>query len=160
MKINNLVIRRALEKDIDQILILLSDVLEIHAQIRPDIFISGTTKYSKEDILKKINNDEPIYVAVDEDILLGYAFCEIKKPAFSSTMKSMKIFYIDDFVVNKNYRHQYVGENLFNYVKQEAKAFGCYEICLSAWEGNETASKFYEKMGLKVKSKTMEYILK
>ena len=160
MKIENMVIRKAIEKDIDQILILLSEVLEIHAKLRPDIFISGTTKYTKEEILKKINDDEPIYVAVDNDVLLGYAFCEIKKPAFSNTMRPMKIFYIDDFVIDEKYRHQHIGETLFDYVKQEAKNFGCYEICLSAWEGNEAANKFYEKIGLKVKSKTMEYILK
>ena len=39
-------IRKAEEKDIPRLLALLGQVLQIHAEIRPDIFISGTTKYT------------------------------------------------------------------------------------------------------------------
>ena len=49
-----MIIRKAEVNDIDSILILLSQVLEIHASIRPDIFVSGSTKYSKEDIITTI----------------------------------------------------------------------------------------------------------
>ena len=50
-------IRRASEKDIDSLIKLLQEVLEIHAAIRPDIFISGTTKYTRSDLLEKLAND-------------------------------------------------------------------------------------------------------
>ena len=39
-------IRKAEKKDIPRILVLLEQVLQIHAEIRPDIFIPGTTKYT------------------------------------------------------------------------------------------------------------------
>ena len=39
-------IRKAEKKDIPRILALLGQVLQIHAEIRPDIFIPGTTKYT------------------------------------------------------------------------------------------------------------------
>ena len=72
-------IRTAEEKDIDRILDLLSQVLEIHAAIRPDYFIPGTTKYSREELKEMLKDDtRMIYVAVEEkDFVLGYAFCEI-----------------------------------------------------------------------------------
>ena len=41
-----MMIRDAKEKDIPRILELLKQVLQIHADIRPDIFIPGTTKYT------------------------------------------------------------------------------------------------------------------
>ena len=41
-------IRRAEEKDIPRLHELLGQVLQIHADIRPDIFIPGTTKYTDE----------------------------------------------------------------------------------------------------------------
>lgn len=41
-------IRRAEEKDIKKVMDLLSQVLEIHAKIRPDVFVSGTTKYTMQ----------------------------------------------------------------------------------------------------------------
>ena len=39
-------IRKAEAKDIPRLLALLEQVLQIHAEIRPDIFIPGTTKYT------------------------------------------------------------------------------------------------------------------
>lgn len=72
-------IRRAEEKDIPRIIELLKQVLQIHADIRPDIFISGTTKYTTDELVKMINDDKkPIYVAVNgSGICVGYAFCSV-----------------------------------------------------------------------------------
>lgn len=47
-------IRRAQVKDIPAIMKLLSQVLEIHASIRPDIFIPGTTKYTVEELTQSL----------------------------------------------------------------------------------------------------------
>ena len=44
--------------------------------------------------------------------------------------------------------------------KQEAKGLNCYRLTLNVWEGNDSAKAFYDKMGMKVKEYTMEYILK
>ena len=50
-------IRRAQEKDIPRLIELLEQVLQIHADIRPDIFIPGTTKYTNEELAKMIKVD-------------------------------------------------------------------------------------------------------
>ena len=34
-----------------------------------------------------------------------------------------------------------------------------YEVTLAVWEGNDPATNFYKKMGMKPKETTMEYIL-
>ena len=47
-------IRRAKEKDIERVMELLGQVLQIHADIRPDIFIPGTTKYTKDELAEMI----------------------------------------------------------------------------------------------------------
>ena len=154
-------IRRASEKDIDSLIKLLQEVLEIHANIRPDIFISGTTKYTRSDLLEKIANDEePIFVAVDEnDEVMRYAFCVLRQQPFSTNMVPFKSLYIDDLCVDSNYRGQHIGEQLFEYVKAEAKRLGCYEITLAVWAGNDGAEKFYDRIGFKTKERIMEYIL-
>ena len=54
---------------------------------------------------------------------------------------------------------QHIGESLFEYVKQQAKELGCYEVTLNVWAGNTPAEHFYEKMGMKTKERQMEYIL-
>ena len=50
-------IRRANENDIPRLLELLEQVLQIHADIRPDIFIPGTTKYTNEELSQMIKDD-------------------------------------------------------------------------------------------------------
>ena len=77
-------IRRDEEKDIKKVMDLLSQVLEIHAKIRPDVFVSGTTKYTDAELLQMFEDDQnPVYVAVDEkDQVVGYAFCKLIQQPF------------------------------------------------------------------------------
>ena len=154
-------IRRARLTDTEKILELLGQVLELHAHIRPDIFISGTTKYTHDELKEIItDNTRPIYVAVDEnDEVMGYAFCIIKKQPFSTNMVPFTSLFIDDLCVDKHFRDRHVGTRLFEYVKREAKRLGCYEISLNVWEGNDSARRFYDKMGMRIKETQMEFIL-
>ena len=154
-------IRKAEEKDIPRIIELLGQVLQIHAAIRPDIFIPGTTKYTVDELKELLKNKEnPIYVAVNKaDVCVGYAFCQLREQPFSNNMVPFKSLFIDDLCVDQQERGQHIGESLFNYVKNEAKRLGCYEVTLNVWAGNTSAEKFYEKMGMKTKERQMEYIL-
>ncbi len=154
-------IRRARLMDTEKILELLGQVLELHAHIRPDIVISGTTKYTRDELKEIItDNTRPIYVAVDEnDEVMGYAFCIIKKQPFSTNMVPFTSMFIDDLCVDQHFRDRHVGTRLFEYVKREAKRLGCYEISLNVWEGNDSARRFYDKMGMRIKETQMEFIL-
>ena len=156
-----MIIRKAKEKDIPRILELLEQVLQIHADIRPDIFIPNTTKNTADELTELLNDEKrPIYAAVDEaDVCVGYAFCQLKEQPFSNNMVPFKSLFIDDLCVDQQARGQHIGERLFEHVKNEAKQKGCYEVTLNVWTGNISAEKFYEKMGMKTKEKQMEYIL-
>ena len=155
-------IRRAGEKDIPRLIELLQQVLDIHAKIRPDIFISGTTKYTNDELLQMILDDRnPIYVAVNEkDLCMGYAFCQLREQPFSNNMVPFTSLFIDDLCVDQRLRGQHIGESLFEFVKAEAKRLGCYEVTLNVWAGNTSAEHFNEKMGMKTKERQMEYILR
>lgn len=154
-------IRKAEKKDIDQTKKLLTQVLEIHARLRPDIFISGTRKYTDEQILSIFENERtPVFVAADdEDKAVGYAFCEIEEPAPSNNMYPRKTLYIDDLCVDEDCRGRNVGKLLYNHVCEYARSIGCYNVTLHVWEGNDSARAFYEKMGFGVRKTMMERIL-
>jgi ribosomal protein S18 acetylase RimI-like enzyme len=155
-----MLIRKALDKDAKEIISLLKEVLEIHASIRPDLFKSGSCKYKEEDILNKLKDkNTPIYVAEEDDKFLGYLLCEIIEINEANRNK-MKVMYIDDIAVKKEFRGKHIGEALFYFVKEEAKRLNCYEITLRIYEGNESAMSFYKKMGMKTQSSYLEYILK
>ena len=155
-----MLIRRANLNDTEAILNLLSQVLEIHAWIRPDVFISGTTKYSAEALARMITDDtRPIYVAEEDGAVRGYAFCQIKPAPGLPMMVPHRILYIDDLCVDAYARRKHVGLWLFDHVKQEARRLGCDTVTLNVWEGNDAALAFYKSMGMKTRSRLMEYDL-
>ncbi len=154
-------IRKAEEKDIPAILRLLGQVLELHAAIRPDIFVSGATKYGEEELIDILKNEKRLsYAALGEDgEVIGYALCEIKETPPVPTMKRFRTLFIDDLCVDEDKRGVGVGTALFGFVREEAKKLGCYEILLNVWEGNDAARAFYDRMGMKPKETRMELIL-
>lgn len=154
-------IRRAAEKDLEQILNLLHQVLEVHAKLRPDLFIPGTTKYSPEELKELMRDDQkPIFVWTDEnDVTRGYVFCVIQEPVISENMVPRRGLYIDDLCVDETCRGRHIGADLFDFVKAEAKRRGCYHLTLNVWDGNSNALAFYQKRGLKTQKTVMEMIL-
>ncbi len=154
-------IRRADSRDIDKTMKLLGEVLELHAALRPDLFISGTTKYTRGELQAIFDNDQtPVFAAIDgSGEMVGYAFCVMKRQPFSTNMHDFSTLYIDDLCVDENCRGQHVGTLLFEHVKQYAKEQGCHDVTLNVWEGNDNARRFYEKMGMFVKETQMEIIL-
>lgn len=152
-------IRKAEPRDIPRIMDLLSQVLEVHAKGRPDLFSSGTTKYSSEELKEIIADPErPIFVGTRDDIVQGYAFCIFQRHNERNT-PSFTTLYIDDLCVDENARGMHIGRALYEYVLGFAKENGCYNVTLNVWACNESAMKFYEKCGLSVQKIGMEKIL-
>ena len=153
-------IRFALEKDIDKIEDLLSQVDLVHHNGRPDIFKIGK-KYTREQ-LKALLNDEsrPILVCVDEfDCVLGYCFCIFQQHINDNVLTDIKTLYIDDLCVDESLRGKHIGKELYEATVKYAKEMGCYNITLNVWSCNPSAMKFYEKMGLVPQKTTMEVLL-
>ena len=70
-------IRKAKEKDLEDIKSLLLQVLTVHHKGRPDIFKGNCRKYTDEQILEIISDEQtPVLIAADDnDKVMGYAFC-------------------------------------------------------------------------------------
>ena len=155
-------VRKAESRDIPKLSELLSEVLELHAKIRPDIFLSGSTKYTASELADILANDQtPVFVAVDEnDTVRGYVFCQIKRQPFSTNMKDFKTLFIDDLCIDESCRGAHIGTKLFDFALGYAKEEGCYDLTLNVWEGNDGARAFYEKMGMFVKETQMEILVK
>lgn len=154
-------VRKACEKDIPRMVELLHQVCDVHAEGRPDLFQHGGIKYTGVQ-LEQILKDEmrPILAAVDdEDILCGYAFCEIQDHRQDTAMTHIITMYIDDICVAETARGQHVGTLLYEAALSLAKERGCYNVTLNVWECNPTARKFYEAMGMKPMKTGMETIL-
>ena len=153
-----MIIRRANTKDLERVNDLLHQVLEVHALGRPDIFISGSKKYTDEELLSIFENDlTPVFVAEDSvDGVVGYAFCIIKETLGSHILQNRRELYIDDLCVDEKCRGKHIGTVLFRFVEDFAKAEGFDAVTLNVWTLNESAIKFYEKCGFTPLKTVME----
>ncbi len=155
-------VRNAEKKDIERILYLLLQVNNVHADGRPDIFKKDMRKYTRPQ-LEKILEDENIsvYIAADEnDLCLGYAFCEYSEIDDGTNLVPRKTVYIDDICVDDSCRGAGIGTLLYNHAEFEARKKGCYNITLNVWSFNESAQRFYEKCGMTPLKTVMEKIIK
>ncbi len=136
-----MIIRKAREKDIEQLDKLLFQVNMLHHNGRPDLFKYGERKYTNEQLKEIIKDDSrPVLVAADEqDKILGYAFCIFIQHKNDNILTDIKTLYIDDLCVDEALRGRHIGKIL--------------------WSCNESAMRFYEKCGLKPYKVGMEKIL-
>ena len=153
-------IRFAKEKDIPQMIDLLQQVGEVHHQIRPDLFRAGAQKYD-EAALKRLLADEtrPILAGVENDKMVGYAFCILQELKNDPVLCDRKTLYIDDLCVDSAVRGGGVAQAIYQGVLDYARSIGCDAITLNVWCGNDRAMRFYEKCGFKPQKIGMELIL-
>lgn len=156
-----MIIRRGEEKDIPGIHKLLSQVLMVHHNGRPDLFKSGARKYTDAELVEILKDDtRPIFVAVDEgERVLGYAFCVFQQYLNNNIMTDVKTLYIDDLCVDEELRGKGIGKAVYEFVLDFAKGEGCYNVTLNVWSCNPAAMKFYEKCGLIPQKVGMEKVL-
>lgn len=153
-------IRFAETKDVPGILELLRQVGQVHHEGRPDLFRSNAQKYGASQVLNLLNSAAtPIFVAVEEEKVLGYGFCIMKDYTQDSVLNPHKSLYIDDLCVDEKCRGQHIGKAIYHEILRYAKMRGCYNVTLNVWCCNESAMGFYESLGLKPQKIGMETIL-
>ena len=153
-------IRFAKAQDVPGIIKLLKQVGSVHHEGRPDLFRLNAQKYGPSQVLAMLDKqDTPIFVAVEENKVLGYGFCIMETYHQHSVMNDRITLYIDDLCVLEECRGKHVGTAIYQKILEYAKYRGCYNVTLNVWSCNESAMKFYESLGLKPQKIGMEAIL-
>ena len=146
--IENLVFRVAALEDIDTLCELLFELFSQEVEFTPN-------KEVQQKALKTIITDEnigDIYVAtINEKVV---AMVNILYTISTALGNQVAIF--EDFIVDKNYRNQGIGENLIDFVFEDLKAKNFSRITLLTDNDNLKAHKFYEKKGF-VKSSMVPF---
>lgn len=153
-------IRMAQTEDIEGILRLLTQIGELHAQGRPDIFRPNALKYTATDLTSLLQDPNlPILVAVEDACVLGYAMCQRKEVKNNPVLCDQVQLYVDDLCVAEDRRGQHIGTALYQGVVSLAKQMQVSCITLNVWAFNGKALAFYEKSGMKPQRIIMEYPL-
>lgn len=150
-------IRFAQVRDIPGMEKLLLQVGEVHHQLRPDIFRSGALKYTADELEALLRDpSRPIFVAVEEDRVLGYAFCIHRDYDGTGASTCRREIYVDDVCVDETARGQGIATKLLDRVLAYAGEEACRFVTLNVWTGNDTAQRFYEGLGMTPRSMNME----
>lgn len=150
-------IRFAEAKDVTGILALLRQVGRVHHEGRPDIFRAGAQKYGASQILAMLDSSKtPIFVAIEQEKVVGYGFCQVKAFDHDPVMVDRTEIYIDDICVDENCRGTGIGTAIYREICRYAKMRRADMITLNVWCCNESAMKFYEKLGMKPQKIGME----
>ena len=153
-------IRFAKPQDVPGIIKLLQQVGRVHHEGRPDLFRDNAQKYGPSQVIEMLQTQEnPIFVAVEGNKVLGYGFCMMEHYRQHSVMNDRVTLYIDDLCVLEECRGQHIGTAIYRHILEYAKYRGCYNVTLNVWSCNESAMKFYESMGMSPQKVGMEAIL-
>ena len=146
--IENLAFRVAKIDDIDTLCDLLFELFSQEVEFTPN-------KEVQQKALKTIilnENIGDVYVAtINENVV---AMVNILYTI--STALGNKVAIFEDFIVDRNYRNQGIGENLIDFVFEDLKAKNFSRITLLTDNDNLKAHKFYEKKGF-VKSSMVPF---
>lgn len=150
-------IRRAEKGDLDGIRALLRQVNQLHADGRPDLFKSGGIKYTDGELLEIIGDDErPVFVCAEGGKVLGYSFCVLEETRETTSLRPVRTMYLDDLCVDAEARGRHIGTMLYQRSLDAAREMGCQRLTLHAWNFNNAAFGFYEKLGMTPLVTTME----
>ena len=145
----------AKRNDYDQFKKLMSQIHQLHVQWRPDLY------QPTEDIISFSNfeqliKEERLWVAKIKEDVVGLMIIEYHHRE-GLAHQTRNILFIDTFVVDEDYRHQGIGQLLFDKAKlmMQEKLLDGIELHVSA--ANQEAIEIYKKMGMTTKSLCMEY---
>lgn len=137
-----MLIRKADKNDIDKNLLkLYIDGFYMHYNQRKDIFDNKETEDLKNNLIDMLENpNEVLFVIEKNGNIIGYAAVQIKD-------KTTKSIWIDEIIIDNNYRNTGYGKHLIDEILKFAKENKCQRIELNCWSFNDGALKFYDKLG-------------
>ncbi len=152
-------IRIANKNDFETVYKLFDQIFRLHLDRRPDIYKDGVV-ITKERYKEMIENpNDVILLWIEDDKVAGLCHMIKNELVGIPILKADVQVFIEDFVVDSEYRSKGIGRKLFEAAKLKAKEWNSNYLELNVWEVNKEAECFYNKMGLKVKSKRMECTL-
>lgn len=135
---------------LNDIYILSNDFFYEYEKYNPVIFKVGkitesTIKSYFDGFIKK--NDRKGYCAYTQDKkIIGYITCYIKDQSYVFDIK--KIGEISGFMVDKKFRKNGIGKDLFNQAVQYFKEQGVEHFTLNTSNNNKNAIQFYKSNGM------------
>lgn len=140
-------IRDMESKDYPEIDRLMKELHELHVKGRPDLYTELEHPYSREEFEKIVSNPGIIAILAEEkSVVIGLCIGTLRK---KSGMVEMKTMYIEDLIVDRNFRGKGIASQLYEEMEERGRNTGAKRLDLMVWEFNNDAKRFYEKQGMR-----------
>lgn len=100
------------------------------------------------------NDKQTIFVAENEEKIVGFANCLIKKAKENELIKSYNYVEIENLVIDNDYKKSGIGKQLIKKAEGWAKDHGTNTVRLSSAGANHNALEFYKHLGYEISSVT------
>jgi diamine N-acetyltransferase len=145
---DEVVVRRATVRDVDDILALAREVQALHAAARPDLFTPDGSESPAEVVARMERAHENGYwVATVGGHVAGYAYARWQDEPASPWKHATRTLTLDAMGVAASHQRRGIGERLWAAVREEARRQRVDRVILNVWAFNEAARTFYERMG-------------
>lgn len=134
-------IRNAKAQDSKRIEKLLGDILKLHQDLHPEHFEDKDIKYNQASIEMLIE---------DETTLLWVHEGEQGVDAYVIAWVEDGVLFVDDLCVDQTIQTQGIGSQLMEALEDYARLHALRGIQLNVWIRNESARRFYDRMGFGV----------
>lgn len=153
----NLSVRYAKREELGRVNELRRMVSELHAENRPDIFLSGFCEELQQHVYQVFEaQGSDVLVACVDDTICGFAIVEYIDRPRSPYMYARRFYHIQEFGVESAFHRCGVATALIDFCRKEAERMQFDRIELDVWAFNADAVKFYEAMGFHAYRSYME----
>lgn len=150
------VVREAIYSDYNSVELLLKQIQDIHVRFRPDIYKPVEKIMTIEDFQSTIDSHE-LFIAIYNEKTVGMISFVVRHIE-SAHQVTRNILFVDTLVVDENYRSNGIGKTLIEFAVQRKKKMNLDGFELQVNGMNESATRFYEKMGFTIKSVNYELL--
>lgn len=150
-------IRKATIADAAQIEKLYTELEQDAVRYQPEHFVfslAGARSKQFEAILSSEN--QVMFVAQDNDTVIGFAHVTYNKAKDISCLKPQSNIYLQDLVVKTEYRSRGIGTLLLDAAKQYGRQIGADFFRTQVFPQNKDGMRFYERNGFVQKMITIE----
>ena len=145
-------IKAATINDAEAFAKLFNTVEQYHREQIPTRYEKPPVNYPVEFFNQALANENAkIFFATLENEVLGYIFILVKEVSNNPMLKSGKFFFVEQLATAPAARRKNIGSKLMNFAEKLAKDGGFEEVELNYWKFNNTAEKFYQKLGYETK---------
>lgn len=140
---NEIIIRKALPEDLDQLLIFEQDLIKTERPFDPAIKADPVNYYDLKEMLAAPHIEVVVAETDDKIIASGYARIERSK----RFLKHQKHAYLGFMYVLPEYRGKGLNKMIIDVLKNWAALQNINELSLEVYYGNASAIRAYEKIG-------------